>query len=88
MTYPFGGHIVKTGLVGFGYWGPKLMRNLSEMPEVELDWCVDRDLERLARVRRAYPGVRTSDRIADMLESDVAAVIIATPVRTHFQLAR
>jgi predicted dehydrogenase len=79
---------VKVGLVGFGYWGPKLMRNFSEMPEADLDWCVDRDEARLARVRASYPGVRTSQNLAEMLDSDVEAVIIATPVRTHFQLAR
>lgn len=78
---------VKVGMIGFGYWGPKLTRNLAEMPDAELAWVADLDEERLARVRRQYPAVRTTPNYRDMLESDVDAVVIATPVRTHFRLA-
>ncbi|MBI2323325.1 MAG: Gfo/Idh/MocA family oxidoreductase [Chloroflexi bacterium] len=82
------GHATKVGVVGVGYWGPKIVRNLSEMPEADLRWVVDLDAGRLARVRAQYPAVRTTHSYADVLRSDVEAVVVATPIRTHHALAK
>jgi predicted dehydrogenase len=79
---------VKVGLVGFGYWGPKLMRNFSEMPGASLEWCADLDPQRLARVNEQHPAVRTTPSFEEMLRSDVGAVVVATPIRTHYRLAK
>lgn len=79
---------VKVALVGFGYWGPKLARNLSDMPQADLQWAVDHDPARLAQVRAQYPAVRTTMDYEEMLCSDVEAVVIATPIRTHYRLAK
>ena len=79
---------IKVGVIGAGYWGPKLIRNFNEMPEASLDWVIDRDLERLQRVRSDYHQVRTSMDAQELLDSDVEAVVIATPIRTHYSLAR
>lgn len=79
---------VKVGIVGFGYWGPKLVRNISEMPDATLAWVADLDPARLERVRASYPGVTTTQDYREMLMSDVDAVIVATPIRTHYRLAR
>jgi predicted dehydrogenase len=79
---------IKVGIVGFGYWGPKLVRNFAEMPEAELSWVVDLDAGRLARVKDAYPWLRTSQTFDEMLGSDVDAVVVATPIRTHHRLAK
>jgi predicted dehydrogenase len=77
------------GVVGLGYWGPNLLRVLSERPDVEVKWICDREPQRLARIGRRHPScARTDD--ADLLFEDpeVDAVVIATPVFTHFNLAK
>jgi predicted dehydrogenase len=79
---------VNVGVVGFGYWGPKLVRNYSEMPEAALTWVADRDLGRLRRVNADYPAVRTTPDYAEMLRADIDAVVVATPIRTHYHLAK
>ncbi|TAK34879.1 MAG: Gfo/Idh/MocA family oxidoreductase [Chloroflexota bacterium] len=79
---------MKIGVVGFGYWGPKLVRNLSEMPEVDLTCVVDLDPQRLQQVNAQYSSLNTSRDFDKLLRSDVEAVIIATPIRTHFRLAK
>jgi len=79
---------VKLGVVGYGYWGPKLVRNLNDIPSAALGWVVDRDPERLERVGTNYPALRTTTDYEEMLRSDVEAVVIATPIRSHFALAR
>lgn len=80
---------MKVGIVGYGYWGPKLARNLAEMPDVDLVGIADRDLSRLERVRTQYPWLTVGREAEDLLDRpDVDAVVIATPIRTHYKLAR
>lgn len=76
------------GLIGLGYWGPNLLRVLMEIPGVEVKWICDLDPQRLDRFGRRYPScARTGD--VDLLFDDpeLDAVIVATPVFTHFDLA-
>ncbi len=80
--------MLQVGVVGLGYWGPSLLRVLFEIEDVEVRWICDSDAERVTRYRRRYPSVRGSQRIDDLLADDVLdAVVIATPVYTHFYLA-
>lgn len=79
---------VRIGIVGFGYWGPKLVRNVAEMPEAELAWVADLDPGRLARVRADYPAVSTTPDYGDLLRADIDAIVVATPIRTHYRLAK
>jgi predicted dehydrogenase len=79
---------VEIGVVGVGYWGPKLVRNLCDTPSAELSWVIDRDRARLERIEQQYPRVRTSDSYEDLLDSSAEAVVIATPIRTHHALAK
>jgi predicted dehydrogenase len=79
---------LKVGVVGFGYWGPKIVRNFNDIPEATLAWVTDRDPDRLERVQADYPYVRTTMDYDEMLASDIDAVVVATPIRTHFALAR
>ena len=75
-------------VVGLGYWGPNLLRALFELDDAEVAWICDLDPERLARFRRRYPSARPTTDLAHVLQDDdVDAVILATPVFTHFQLA-
>jgi predicted dehydrogenase len=78
---------VEIGVAGLGYWGPNLLRVLSDMPEVRLSWLCDRDPDRLERFARRYPAVPVTSDVGDMLaDPNVDAVVLATPVFTHFEL--
>ncbi|HUA98732.1 MAG TPA: Gfo/Idh/MocA family oxidoreductase [Terracidiphilus sp.] len=79
---------MKTGLIGLGYWGPNLARVLAQSQRSDFAACCDLDMGRLERVARLYPGVRTLTDVNDLLDSDVEAVFIATPIGTHYDLAR
>jgi len=79
---------VNVALIGLGYWGPNLARNLVAVPGATLHTLCDLDSERLSRLSRQYPGVRLlTDYRMVLDDSQVDAVVIATPVHTHFQLA-
>lgn len=74
-------------VVGYGYWGPNLVRNFAESPGLNLVAVSDLDPEKLAVVSKRYPAVRTTTRYEDLLEDDsIDAIAIATPVSTHFPL--
>jgi predicted dehydrogenase len=76
-------------VVGLGYWGPNLLRALVESPDVELSWICDTDVSRLERYGRRYPGAQMTQAIDDILDDPtVDAVLLATPVFTHYDLAR
>src|SRR4051794_13570722 len=76
------------GVIGLGYWGPNLLRVLADDPDVVVRWICDRDAERLARLHRRYPATQPTSRHELVLaDPAVDAVIIATPVCTHFELA-
>jgi len=77
------------GLVGVGYWGPNLLRTLMNNPEVRLKTVVDVSTERREYVISLHPNIQVVDKL-DILLSDpeIEAVVIATPVHTHFKLAK
>jgi predicted dehydrogenase len=78
---------LKIGVIGCGYWGPKLARNFHEMPETELAWVADFREDRLAHLQQLYPNVAITRDYREILRSDVDAVAIATPVWTHHSIA-
>ncbi len=85
---PSVGEPVGVAVVGLGYWGPNLLRVLGENPNVDVRWICDLDTERLGRYRLRHPGVRVTTLFERVLsDNDVQAVIIATPVHTHYHLA-
>jgi predicted dehydrogenase len=78
---------VRIALVGYGYWGPNVARNLVELPDADLAICDSRH-EALDRARRRYPGIRTAENFETLLaDTAVDAIAITTPVSTHFDLA-
>ena len=79
---------VRVGVVGVGYWGPKLVRVLAELEDAELCLVADLDPTRLARVARQHPTVQTTPDFQQLLDSDLEAVVVATPIRTHHRLAK
>lgn len=75
-------------LVGYGAWGPNLARNVECSPHAQLRWICDRDRAKLLRAGASHPSVRKTADINDVLsDSHVDAVLIATPVSTHYRLA-
>jgi len=79
--------MLKVGVIGLGYWGPKLARNFHQLPDAKLEWGCDLDQSRLNHICGLYPEVRATRDYRDVLASDVEAVCIATPVRAHYHLA-
>jgi predicted dehydrogenase len=75
------------GVVGLGYWGPNLLRVLADQPEFEVRWICDLDESRLTRFVRRYPAVQSTRSFQDLLDdSELDAIVIATPVFTHVEL--
>src|SRR6185295_10127499 len=80
---------VRVAQVGLGYWGPNLARAVAAVDGAELAVLCDADPERLKRLGRQYPAARLSSDYADVLaDATIDAIILATPVETHFKLAR
>jgi predicted dehydrogenase len=80
---------LRLGLAGLGYWGPNLARNLDDLPGLDLAWLCDLDEDRLERYAARFSEARPTTRFEDLLEDEsLAAIAIATPVVTHFELAR
>jgi predicted dehydrogenase len=76
------------GLVGYGYWGPNLLRNYMELPDARVKWVCDRDATNLAKAKTRYPALEVTGDYYDLVDDDeVDAVLIATPISTHFGLA-
>jgi predicted dehydrogenase len=76
------------GVVGLGYWGPNLVRVLFERTDVRVSWICDRDTDRLESVSRRYPSIGRTVDLEDLLDDPTLdAVLLATPVHTHFDLA-
>ena len=81
--------IPSVAVVGMGYWGPNLVRVLAERTDVGLRWVCDQSAECLERVARRYPAARgTLDLDAVLEDPELDGVLLATPVFTHYELAR
>lgn len=79
--------MLKIGVVGCGYWGPKLARNFHELSDSELAWACDLRQDRLDHLKDLYPQVQVTRDYGDLLKSDVDAVVVATPVSAHHRMA-
>ncbi len=75
------------GLVGYGYWGPQLARNLARLPYGHITHIADLSAERRTAAHLEFPSAHVTDSFEEVLSSAVDAVVIATPIRTHFPLA-
>jgi predicted dehydrogenase len=76
------------GVAGLGYWGPNIARNFAAIPGCELAWCCDASAPARDRAADAFPGVRVTDDLGELLaDPSLDAVALATPVPTHAELA-
>jgi predicted dehydrogenase len=75
-------------VVGMGYWGPNLIRNLHELSQVKELWACDLRADRLESITRRFPATRATSRYDQVLEDpSIDAVLLATPISTHHRLA-
>jgi len=80
---------IPVALIGYGYWGPNLARNLAEIPEFDLRYIVDIQEKKLSRLKEKFPQVITSSDYSRLLtDPEVKSVVIATPVSTHYLLVK
>jgi len=81
--------MVKFGVVGYGYWGPNVVRNLDHLEEAEVVAVCDKSAAARKKVARVYPDVRVTDNAAELMSSpEIDAIAVVTPVWTHYELAK
>lgn len=81
--------MISVGVVGYGYWGPNLVRNFNACPETQVVAVCDGDIDRLKRAAEFLPGVQTCTTFEELLAiKGLDAVAIATPPKTHTALAK
>ena len=78
---------VRIGVIGCGYWGPNLIRNLNDIPDATLVSVADLREDRLSIIQKSYPHVITTTDYKSLFSMDLDAVVIATPPSTHYSLA-
>ncbi len=80
--------MIKIGVIGYGYWGPNLVRNFVEVADSQVIGVSDLRTERLTQAKARYPGIDITTNYKDLFANPrIDAVAIATPVSTHFELA-
>ena len=79
---------LRFGVIGWGYWGPKIARNLDAIAHGAVTMIADMDEYRLASLKISQPWMKTTARAEEVFRSEVDGVVIATPVRTHYRLAK
>lgn len=81
--------IIKVGVVGCGYWGPNLIRNLRQSPDCCLKVICDKSEPRLKHMRKIHHDIATTNDYEELLQDvELEAIVVATPVRFHFEMAK
>jgi predicted dehydrogenase len=81
--------MLNIGIIGYGYWGPNLLRNFSNLDECCVKKLCDLRDERLKLITKSFPAVETTNSFDDLLnDKDIHAIVIATPVDTHYTFAK
>jgi predicted dehydrogenase len=81
--------MLRIAVIGYGYWGPNIVRNFSKIPDVCISWVCDLNPKTLIEVPKIYPTIKTTNSPADVLnDPEVNAIVIVTPPSTHFSLAK
>jgi predicted dehydrogenase len=81
--------VIKVGVVGCGYWGPNLIRNLRQVSDCSLKVICDMSEQRLKHMRKLHQDVATTNDFQELLQDvELDAIVVATPVRFHFEMAK
>src|SRR5690606_13505723 len=79
--------MINIGVIGYGYWGPNLVRNFAELEGANVAAVADLDPKKLEVVKRRYPSAKVTTRVQELLEDpSIHAIAVATPVNTHYEL--
>src|SRR4051812_14858916 len=80
--------LIGVAVAGYGYWGPNLVRNFANTEGAQVIAISDLDAEKLSLAKRRHPGIVATTEFRDLLaDNRVDAIVIATPVNTHYDLA-
>ena len=81
--------MINVGVIGYGYWGPNIVRNFSSIEGAEVRSICDRNEQSLNRARKMYPNIPTTQNCEEVLNAtNIDAVAVITPVSTHYDLAK
>jgi predicted dehydrogenase len=84
-----GKNVVRIGVIGYGYWGPNIVRNFHGQDQSRVVAVCDKSPKSLKRVRQAHPGMAVTENCMDLLTAtDIDAIAVVTPVWTHYELAK
>jgi predicted dehydrogenase len=84
-----GSEVIKFGVIGYGYWGPNVVRNLDQMDQAEVVAVCDQAASAREKAQKAYPHVEVKSDSAELLSStQIDAIAVVTPVWTHYELAK
>jgi predicted dehydrogenase len=80
---------IRIGVIGFGYWGPNIVRNFNSIDGAQVVLICDKKQESLSRTRKRFPHIMTTTDYSEIMNAaDIDAVAVITPVSTHFELAK
>lgn len=80
---------VSVALIGYGYWGPKLLRNLLKHPQIEVEYICDLSPNQLKKAKQEHPKIKLTRDFRNLInDSNVTSVVIAVPTANHFEIAR
>ena len=81
--------MIRIGVIGYGYWGPNIVRNFNGIDGAEVTAVCDRNEEALKRVKKLYPNINVAENCYEITKStDIDAVAVVTPVSTHYEFAK
>src|SRR6185312_6174689 len=81
--------MIKVGVIGYGYWGPNIVRNFHCVEDTQVEMLCDKNPDALARAKKSYPGLQVTTDPNDILKSpNIDAVAVITPVWTHYEIAK
>src|SRR5687767_4812140 len=81
--------MIRFGIIGYGYWGPNVVRNLRSLHSTKVVAVCDKNAGALERARQTYPDIHCTPDCSELLSSpDIDAIAVITPVWTHFELAK
>lgn len=83
------GTILNVAVAGCGYWGPNLIRNLASLPDCQVKQVCDVNDSRLTHMKKLYPSTATTTKFEDLInDGELDAIVVATPVHLHHELAK
>lgn len=81
--------MIRLGIIGYGYWGPNILRNFSSIPSATVIWVCDINPKTTTAVTRQYPNTKVTARVSDLMsDPSCDAIVIVTPISTHYSLAK